>query len=353
MTAPYKIAVAAAATLLLVVIASLLLEKPPASPGIDGPPAADGVAMAGGRSAPPPPESIDPYGLTPPPDPFDPKRIADPTVGTEPRTGVLPGATPAPALPFGDPTRSAPGTPPGPTGSGAPTDPTPPLADPARLEYTDAPPAEVFDVGRTAFDAEGNPRPSLFDPQPDAAPATTPAATPTTVTPTPGVPLGPGDLVPRPATPTLPGAGAPPVAPTAKLPTYTIKSGDSLTLIALELYGSGNHWVQIAQANPLVDPDRLKVGQVIKLPGAPGTTPVIPPAPIPTPDRAPAPDVGAGTQYTVKENDTLSGIAKQFYNAASKWQLIYEANRQAIGSEPGRMKPGTVLRIPPPDSGAR
>ena len=58
-------------------------------------------------------------------------------------------------------------------------------------------------------------------------------------------------------------------------------------------------------------------------------------------------------QYTVKENDTLSGIAKQFYNAASKWQFIYEANRAAIGSNPGRLKTGTVLVIPPPDSGAR
>ena len=167
----------------------------------------------------------------------------------------------------------------------------------------------------------------------------------------PGLPLGPRDLVPRPATPTLPGAGSPAVAAPAALPTYTIKSGDNLTSIALEFYGSGNHWVQIAQANPLVDPDRLKVGQVIKLPGPAGTTPTIPPAA--TPDHAPPPDVGGGTEYTVKENDTLSGIAKQFYNAASKWQLIYEANRSVIGSNPARMKPGTVLRIPPPDNGAR
>lgn len=334
MTAPYKIAVAAAATLLLVVIASLLLQTPPEPTGIDAASPPGDVAIAGGRTAPEPPpqsppEAIDPYGLTPPPDPFDPNRVAPPA-----------DATPAPALPFGDPTRGA---------AAAPGNPPATPVDPARLEYTDAPPApaaETFDVGRTAFDADGNPRPSLFDPKPDAA---TPAPT-AAVTPAPGIALAPGDLVPRPATPAGT-AAAPAAADAPKVPTYTIKSGDNLTSVALELYGSGNHWVQIAQANPLVDPDRLKVGQVIKLPGIPGTTPTIPPAA--TPDRAPPPDLGAGTQYTVKENDTLSGIAKQFYNAASKWQLIYEANRQAIGSDPGRMKPGTVLRIPPPDSGAR
>jgi len=328
MTAPYKIAAAAAATLLLVVIASLLLQTPPESTGIDAPPSGHAVAIVDGRPAPdPPPDAIDPYGLTPTPDPFDPDHAAPPEVSTPP---------PGPALPFGDPTR------PGVTQG----------ADPARLQYTDTPPAETFEVGRTAFDADGNPRPSLFDPKPDSAPETADAPADAA-----GIALAPGDLVPRPAAPTPAGdATAPPPTPAgipaaAPLPTYTIKSGDNLTSVALELYGSGNHWVQIAQANPLVDPDRLKVGQVIKLPGAPGTTPTIPPAA--TPDRAPPPDLGAGTQYTVKENDTLSGIAKQFYNAASKWQLIYEANRQAIGSDPGRMKPGTVLRIPPPDSGAR
>ena len=50
-------------------------------------------------------------------------------------------------------------------------------------------------------------------------------------------------------------------------------------------------------------------------------------------------------EYTVKEGDTLSHIAKAFYNKASKWTVIYEANADKI-KEPSRVKAGTKLRIP-------
>jgi len=50
-------------------------------------------------------------------------------------------------------------------------------------------------------------------------------------------------------------------------------------------------------------------------------------------------------EYTVKKNDTLSHIAKRFYDRASKWTLIYEANADKI-KDPSRIKPGTVLIIP-------
>jgi nucleoid-associated protein YgaU len=53
----------------------------------------------------------------------------------------------------------------------------------------------------------------------------------------------------------------------------------------------------------------------------------------------------AGTTYTVKSGDTLSGIAKQFLGDASKYQKIFEANRDIL-SDPDRIKPGQVLKIP-------
>jgi len=51
------------------------------------------------------------------------------------------------------------------------------------------------------------------------------------------------------------------------------------------------------------------------------------------------------TDYTVKEGDTLSHIAKRFYDKASKWTVIYEANSDKI-KDPARIKPGMVLMIP-------
>ncbi len=50
-------------------------------------------------------------------------------------------------------------------------------------------------------------------------------------------------------------------------------------------------------------------------------------------------------EYTVKQGETLSHIAKAFYGKASKWTIIYEANSGTI-KDPGRVRAGTKLRIP-------
>jgi nucleoid-associated protein YgaU len=52
------------------------------------------------------------------------------------------------------------------------------------------------------------------------------------------------------------------------------------------------------------------------------------------------------TFYTVKSGDTLSKIAKQHYGAASKYPQIFDANRPML-SDPDKIYPGQVLRIPP------
>jgi len=52
------------------------------------------------------------------------------------------------------------------------------------------------------------------------------------------------------------------------------------------------------------------------------------------------------TFYTVKRGDTLSKIAKQHYGAASKYPVIFEANRPML-EDPDKIYPGQVLRIPP------
>ena len=49
--------------------------------------------------------------------------------------------------------------------------------------------------------------------------------------------------------------------------------------------------------------------------------------------------------YTVASGDTLSKIAKQFYNDANQWPRIFDANRDTL-SNPDRISPGQNLRIP-------
>lgn len=70
------------------------------------------------------------------------------------------------------------------------------------------------------------------------------------------------------------------------------------------------------------------------------------------PATAEAATVGAATAaaestfYTVESGDTLSKIAKAHYGDAMKYPQIFEANKPML-SDPNKIYPGQVLRIPP------
>jgi LysM repeat protein len=52
---------------------------------------------------------------------------------------------------------------------------------------------------------------------------------------------------------------------------------------------------------------------------------------------------GEGDTYTVKGGDTLSEIGQQHGVA---WRDIFEANKDVIGDNPDKIRPGQKLRIP-------
>ncbi len=67
--------------------------------------------------------------------------------------------------------------------------------------------------------------------------------------------------------------------------TYTVKPGDSLSLIAKNLWGDAIRWKEIFEANrdQIKDPNLIRVGQVLKIPGAQTEpAPSAPPEPAPT-----------------------------------------------------------------------
>jgi NitT/TauT family transport system substrate-binding protein len=53
-------------------------------------------------------------------------------------------------------------------------------------------------------------------------------------------------------------------------------------------------------------------------------------------------------EYTVKAGDTLSKLAERFYNSMSKWERIYEANKDTL-KNPNYIYIGQKLMIPPDD----
>ena len=49
---------------------------------------------------------------------------------------------------------------------------------------------------------------------------------------------------------------------------YVVKSGDNLSKISKSFYGNPNEYTKIAQANSIADPDKIRVGQELKIPAA-------------------------------------------------------------------------------------
>jgi nucleoid-associated protein YgaU len=56
----------------------------------------------------------------------------------------------------------------------------------------------------------------------------------------------------------------------ASIRTYKVKAGDTLSKISKEIYGSPNEYMKIFEANrdQLSDPDKIRVGQELKIPAA-------------------------------------------------------------------------------------
>ena len=230
------------------------------------------------------------------------------------------------AMPTPVPTASASTTPEGFKPAAAPAGTLPPrldgfekapaadLSNPSTTRSTTVPPASA------PTGAAGSTSPSSLPPLPPPS---------TTVRPTP-------------TTPAMPAAAPKPLAPAAPAKpvetTYTVKEGDTLTSIWKGLSGSERGWEKLQAANPGLDPARLKIGQVLKVPAMEATKPS------PTAPTAAA-TTGAG-EYTVKEGDTLSSIAAEKLGASKRWKEIYDANKATIGSDPAALKVGMKLAIP-------
>lgn len=138
-------------------------------------------------------------------------------------------------------------------------------------------------------------------------------------------------------------APAPTPAPTPSTPssdaTHRVRSGDTLSLIARQQNVSGG-WSAIYNANRdrLSNPNVIRVGQVLRIPGGSTSTA----APTPSPSPAPAPT--GGSSVTVRSGDTLSRIARD-NGVAGGWSSLYAANRDHIAN-PNLIRVGQVLQLP-------
>ena len=190
---------------------------------------------------------------------------------------------------------------------------------------------------------------SIVEPPAPAPPSTAPSPVPLVAVAPTTAPADSPELqpVPRPLPLTIvpPPTTLPTTTPSDASRTYKVQSGDTLTSIAQKNLGSESRWHEIAEANPMIDPIKLRVGQVLKMPPPPGSN---------EPRPATQPRDSAGRIiYIVRPLDTLATISKQYYGTRDYWKTIYSANRGSIGSNPDKLEPGTKLIIPPAPQPAR
>jgi nucleoid-associated protein YgaU len=125
---------------------------------------------------------------------------------------------------------------------------------------------------------------------------------------------------------------------------YTIKSGQTLSSIAGEVYGNSRFYVAILRANPGLNPNRLHPGDKITLPDAAEVNPAASTAVTPPVERGTA--AATGKTYTVKSGDTLYAISKELFGTTREATAIYDLNKQTIGANEARLTVGMILKLP-------
>lgn len=187
-----------------------------------------------------------------------------------------------------------------------------------------------------------NPGPAVVETPPAAVP---PPAVDAPVTPPSG-----GGLAMTPP--------APPAPASQPGSTYEVRKGDTLTKIAAATLGDGNKWKVLVDANPGLDPRRLKIGQVIRIPGGVDLAMAPSPAPAPTasrpkvhslapvnPDDGPSGPVAVegGREVEVKKGDSWYSLAVTHLGDGNKWKKLMGAN-QGIGERD--LRPGMKVKLP-------
>ena len=189
---------------------------------------------------------------------------------------------------------------------------------------------------------------------------------------------------------------------------YAVKSGDTLSSIAAAHFGDKKYYKLIEQANPGVDSRSLKIGQELILPAKRATKAQATPSKSPAGEASPKLKMGKATpakgleaakdakaagagksapavaadrstspksdapakadnsprkaskdtqkpadsgakkgprEHRVAKGDTLTSIARKYYNDANKWKTIFDANRDKLKST-SIVPEGVLLKIP-------
>lgn len=125
--------------------------------------------------------------------------------------------------------------------------------------------------------------------------------------------------------------------------THRVQPGESFSSISMSYYGSEKYARFLIASNPAIgDPRSLQIGAVIQIPSLPSST---------TPARLaavspPAAAKGAAKTYRVRSGDSFYAIARDVLGDASRWNELFNLNKDLVGGDARKLKVGQVLRLP-------
>ena len=149
--------------------------------------------------------------------------------------------------------------------------------------------------------------------------------------------------------PVVESAGSRPRVISPEFFDHLVEPGEKMQSIAKRYYGSIEDWTVISKANPKVDPQKLRVGTVLRIPkdkhniqgvlvGGETRPGVI------------ATHTGTGSdgtiEYIVQSGDSLSLISQRIYGTTRHAKFIFESNRDVLRSMDS-ISIGQLLRLPP------
>lgn len=150
--------------------------------------------------------------------------------------------------------------------------------------------------------------------------------------------------IPQKAPSPTPSAGSPGPGSMTRLPSgdgvYVVQAGDNPSTIATRFYGHEKHRDLIIEANPGMDPTKLRIGQKLVIPKMPPEVAATTRSAEPAVKLAPKPGQRV---HVVRLGDNFSTLAREYYDDASLYPAIEKANPDV---NPRNLSVGQEILIP-------
>ncbi len=142
-------------------------------------------------------------------------------------------------------------------------------------------------------------------------------------------------------------ADRPTIGREAAVETHRIQPGDTFSLLAERYYGSAKLTRFLIDSNRQIsDPNRLRVGAIVKIPPRPSDETLRRATSTAKPSATSA--GGERRTYRVQPGDSFYAIARDVLGDPARWRELFELNKERVHGDPTRLQVGQVIVLPNP-----